>query len=67
MPGPGKGALIGIAVGAAAAAVVTVIALGHRGSPVYLKTGWKFEMTLAAPLTLDASKVAAAVAVPASQ
>jgi hypothetical protein len=67
MPGPGKGALIGIAVGAAAAAVVTVIALGHRGSPVYRKTGWKFEMTLAAPLTLDASKVAAAVAVPASQ
>jgi len=67
MPGPGKGALIGIAVGAAAALTVTVIALSHRGSPVYLKTGWKFEMTLAAALSLDAAKVAAAVAIPASQ
>jgi len=67
MPGPGKGALVGIGVGAAAAAIITAVALAHRGSPVYLKTGWKFEMTLAAPLSLDASKVAAAVAIPASQ
>ena len=61
-PEPGKAAVIGIGVGAAAAMVVTFVALAHRGAPVYLKTGWKFEMTLGDALSLDAAKVAAAVA-----
>ena len=39
--------------------------LGHRGTDLYLNAGWRFEMVLANPLSLDAAKVAAAVANPA--
>jgi hypothetical protein len=67
MPGPNRGLMIGIGVGSAVAAVVAAAAFGHRGGTVYLNTGWKFEMTLANPLSLDAAKVAAAVALPGPQ
>jgi hypothetical protein len=67
MPGPSRGLMIGIGLGSAAAAVIAGIAFGHRGGTLYLKTGSPFEMTLANPLSLDAAKVAAAVAMPSPQ
>jgi hypothetical protein len=60
--GPSKGLFIGIGVGSAVAAVVAGALLGHRGGDLYLKAGWRFEMVLADPLSLDAAKVAAAMA-----
>lgn len=67
MPGPRPGLMIGIGLGSAAAAVIVGLAVGHRGGTLYLKTGSPFEMTLANPLSLDAAKVAAAVAMPSPQ
>lgn len=63
MPGPSRGAIIGLGVGSAVAATVVAVILGRRGGDVYLKAGWRFEMVLVDPLSLDAAKVAAAVAV----
>jgi hypothetical protein len=65
MPGPNKDIFIGIGVGTAAAGIVTAILMGRRGSDVYMRAGWRFEMLLAGPLSLDAAKVADAVANPA--
>ncbi len=67
MPGPGKGLIIGLGVGSAAAATVVAVIFARRGGDLYLKAGWRFEMVLADPLSLDAAKVAAAVANPAPQ
>jgi hypothetical protein len=67
MPGPSKGAIIGIGVGGAVAATVVGILLARRGGDLYLRAGWKFDMVLADPLSLDATKVAAAVANPVPQ
>jgi hypothetical protein len=67
MPGPNKGLFIGLGVGSAVAATVVAVILGRRGGDLYLKAGWRFEMVLADPLSLDAVKVAAAVANPAPQ
>jgi|ERR1017187_5393508 hypothetical protein len=64
MPGPSKGLFIGIGAGSAPAAVIVAVVLGHRGGDLYLRAGWRFEMVLADPLSLDAEKVAAAVANP---
>jgi hypothetical protein len=64
MPGPSKGLIIGIGAGSAPAAVIVAVVLGHRGGDLYLRAGWRFEMVLADPLSLDAEKVAAAVANP---
>jgi hypothetical protein len=64
MPGPNKGLFIGIGAGSAAAAVVVGVILGRRGGDLYLKAGWRFEMVVADTLSLDAEKVAAAVANP---
>jgi hypothetical protein len=40
------------------------VILGRRGGDLYLRAGWRFEMVLTDPLSLDAEKVAAAVANP---
>jgi hypothetical protein len=67
MPGPSRGMMIGIGLGSAAVMTIVGLALMHRGGTLYLKTGSPFEMTLANPLSLDAAKVAAAVAMPSPQ
>ncbi len=64
LPGPSRGVVIGLAAGAAVAGVVTAIILGRGGGDLYLRAGWRFELVLADPLSLDAEKVAAAVAIP---
>jgi hypothetical protein len=46
---------------------VVGILLARRGGDLYLRAGWKFDMVLADPLSLDATKVAAAVANPVPQ
>ncbi len=60
--GPSKGLVIGLSTGITAAVLIVGLAVGRRGGTVYLQAGWKFEMTLADALSLDAAKVAAAVA-----
>jgi len=67
LPGPGRGMIIGLGVGSAVAATVVALILGRRGGDVYLKAGWRFEMVLVEPLSLDAAKVAAAVAAPGAR
>jgi len=62
LPGPNKGLIIGLSVGSAAAAVITTVILARRGSDVYMRSGWRFEMVLTDPLMLDWAKVAAAMA-----
>jgi hypothetical protein len=64
LPGPNKGLVIGLGVGGAAAAIATTVIVARRGGEVYMRAGWRFEMTLANPLSLDAAKVAEAVANP---
>jgi len=64
MVGPSKGLIIGLGAGGAVAAAVVGVILARRGGGVYLKAGWRFEMALADPLSLDGEKVAAAVANP---
>jgi hypothetical protein len=64
-PGPSIGTVVGISLGTAAAAVVALVVLTHRGyttSDVLFDTGWQIEMVLATPLTLDATRVASAIA-----
>jgi hypothetical protein len=63
--GPSRGAIIGIAVGAIAAVVITAIAIAHHGgnNDVYLEAGAKIDLILQLPLSLDANSVAAATPV----
>jgi hypothetical protein len=62
LPGPNKGVIIGLGVGSAAAAAITTVILARRGGDVYMRAGWRFEMVLADPLSLDWAKVSAAMA-----
>jgi hypothetical protein len=64
LPGPSRGAIIGLGVGSAVAAAAAAVIFGRRGGDLYMRAGWRFEMVLADPLSLDAEKVAAAVANP---
>ncbi|HEX3987620.1 MAG TPA: hypothetical protein VHX13_13550 [Acidobacteriaceae bacterium] len=67
--GPSKGAIIGGAVGGVAAIVLIAILTSHRrgsGNFVLFDGGWQLQMTLAAPLTLDAARVTTAAQVPAA-
>jgi|HubBroStandDraft_1064217.scaffolds.fasta_scaffold01619_9 hypothetical protein len=63
-PGPNYDAAIGLTAGSAAVGIAVMAILIHRGTDLYLRAGWRFEMVLADPLSLDAAKVAAAVANP---
>jgi hypothetical protein len=63
------GAIAGLAVGGAAAAIAIVV-LGHYhhgSSGVVFDTGWQFEMVLESPLSVDAASVAAAAAASRAQ
>ncbi|HXM42835.1 MAG TPA: hypothetical protein VN924_16400 [Bryobacteraceae bacterium] len=64
-PGPDIGVVVGLTAGSAAVGIAVIAILAHRGTDLYLHAGWRFEMALANPLSLDAAKVAAAVANPA--
>jgi len=60
--GPSKGAIIGGAVGGIAAIVlIAALAMHHRGNTnfVMFASGWQFQMTLTAPLALDAARLPA--------
>jgi len=62
--GPSKAAVIGASLGGTAALIVTLALLGRhrgRGEPADFDTGFQFELVLQAPLTLDSSRIAAAV------
>ena len=49
-------------------AVVTLVLLGrHRGVDTLFDAGWQFEMILENPVSLDADRVAAAIAGPSAQ
>lgn len=63
-PGPIIGGVLG---GVGVLVVIAAIAHHHNGNAdfVLFDNGWQFQMTLVSPLTLDASKVAAAASVPA--
>jgi len=63
-PGPDIGVAVGLTAASAAVAIAVVTILGRRGSDLHLNAGWRFEMVLQEPLSLDADKVAAAVANP---
>lgn len=68
--GPSPGLLIGISAGTGVGVLlVALLSAHHRGGGDYLlfDNGWQFQMTLQSPLTLDASKVAAAASMPARQ
>lgn len=67
--GPSKGAIIGAAVGGAAAIVVLAVLTTHHrsGNYVLFDSGWQFQMTLETPLTLDAARIAVAANMPAPQ
>jgi hypothetical protein len=68
MPGPRIGTVVGIAAGTAAAGIVTLVLLGrHRGVDTLFDAGWQFEMILENPVSLDADRVAAAIAGPSAQ
>jgi hypothetical protein len=57
------GTVAGIAVGTAAAGIVTLVLLGrHRSVDTLFDAGWQFEMVLESPVSLDADRVAAALA-----
>ena len=63
--GPNMGAIIGLTVGTAVAGTVAIVALAHRGNGLRLDVGSTVDMTLQTAVSLDAGKVAAAVAAPA--
>jgi hypothetical protein len=63
-PGSDIGLAVGLTAASAAVGIAVVAILSHRGTDLYLRAGWRFEMVLADPLSLDAAKVAAAVANP---
>jgi hypothetical protein len=68
LPGPHYGPIIGTAAGSAAVAVLlAVFAHRHRNDDALFDAGWQFEMVLQSPLSLDADKVAAAIAIPSAQ
>jgi hypothetical protein len=63
-PASHTGAVVGLAIGGAAATVAIVL-LGHYhggSSGVLFDTGWQFEMVLESPLSVDATSVAEAAA-----
>jgi hypothetical protein len=62
--GPSKGLVIGLAAAGAVAATVVAVIFGRRAGDRYLRAGYRLEMVLADSLSLDAAKVAAAVANP---
>jgi hypothetical protein len=62
--GPNMGAIIGLTVGTAVAGTVAIVALAHRGTGLRLDVGSTVDMTLESAISLDAGKVAAAVAAP---
>jgi hypothetical protein len=62
--GPNMGAIIGLSVGTAVAGTVAIVALAHRGTGLRLNVGSTVDMTLERAISLDAGKVAAAVAAP---
>jgi hypothetical protein len=63
LPGPHYGPIIGTAAGGVAAIVVfAILAHRHRGDYALFDAGWQFEMILQSPLSLDAERVAAAMA-----
>jgi hypothetical protein len=68
--GPNPGLVIGISLGATAAVLLTAIALSHQHMKdtdfVLYDAGWQFQMVLDSPITLDASQVSAAAAVPSA-
>jgi hypothetical protein len=65
LPGPHYGPIIGTAAGGVAAMVVlAILAHRHRGDYALFDSGWQFEMILQSPLSLDAERVAAAMAGP---
>ena len=61
--GPSTGLIVGIAVASAAAIVATILIGHHHGGSNYVlfDTSWQFDLVLQSPLTLDATKVAAAI------
>jgi hypothetical protein len=68
LPGPHIGAAVGIAGGVAAAVIVTAILLHRRqGVETVLDAGTQLEMVLENPVSVDAERVAAAVAAPAAR
>lgn len=69
-PEPSMGTAIGIGVGLAAVGIIgAVLAVhhSHASNGVLFDTGSQFEMVLQSPLSLNAARVAAAVAAPAGQ
>jgi hypothetical protein len=63
MPGPRIGTVMGITAGVTAAGIISAILLHrHRGDDALFDAGWQFEMVLQSPLSLDADRVAAALA-----
>jgi hypothetical protein len=67
LPGPHIGAAVGVVGGVAAAAIVTAILLHRRqGVETVLDAGTQLEMVLENPVSVDADRVAAAVAAPAA-
>jgi hypothetical protein len=67
LPGPHIGAAVGVAGGVAAAVIVTTILLHRRqGVETVLDAGTQLEMVLENPVSVDADRVAAAVAAPAA-
>lgn len=68
-PASHTGAVVGLAVGGAVAAIaIAVIRHQHGGSSGALfDTGWQFEMVLESPLSVDAASVAAAAAASRAQ
>jgi hypothetical protein len=64
--GPSRGAVIGIGAAAVGCVVLAVILLSRRHQSqgdIYFQAGWKFDLILQTPLTLDADNVATAVAI----
>ena len=59
-----KGAIIGATVGLAVVATTAVILVARRGHTIVLNAGASFDMTIGTAVSLDAAKVAAAVAAP---
>lgn len=68
--GPNPGLVIGISLGATAAVLLTAIALSHQHMKdtdfVLYDAGWQFQMVVDSPITLDASQVSAAAAIPSA-
>ena len=66
--GPSPGTLAGIGIGAVVGILVLSLTLGHHHAAhtdyVLFDSGWQFQMALQEPLTLDATQVAAAAALP---